>query len=178
LETDLILPLGQSAVSGVMASVLAGGVAVWARAARPLVVASVAGGAVVCVAWTVAMVDRRALMWRVETAIRRDLDGDGAVGQPEPLRLAYVHDPARHRRQSASDDLRYFLREVYGERGTTWRSWDGVLLPSGNRMAQPQWERYCDQLLRAGLASRAYPTAPLLLQSTYPEALRAFRELL
>jgi hypothetical protein len=45
-------------------------------------------------------------------------------------------------------------------------------------MRQALWEEYSDRLLKAGLAERQYPTAPLGLVSTYREALEAFREIL
>ena len=143
-----------------------------------------------CLAFGVAAVllvlDHRRLLWAWEEALRFDLDGDGVVGEPEPEeaptpeepRFAYVNDPYRRRRLLAARDFRFFLREAYDGRGTTWRAWDGVVLPSGRRVTRPLWEEYTERLLKAGLAVRDYPTAPLRLVSDYRDALEAFRELL
>ncbi|HEY75785.1 MAG TPA: hypothetical protein G4O00_06345 [Thermoflexia bacterium] len=143
-----------------------------------------------CLAFGIAAVllvlDHRRLLWAWEEAVRFDLDGDGVVGEPESEkaltpeepRFAYVNDPYRRRRLLAARDFRFFLREAYDGRGTTWRAWDGVVLPSGRRVTRPLWEEYTERLLKAGLAVRDYPTAPLRLVSEYRDALEAFRELL
>ena len=51
-------------------------------------------------------------------------------------------------------------------------------MPSGRECTRLAWEHYTERLLKAGLASRSYTTAPLTLESTYQEALGALRELL
>lgn len=151
-----------------------------------------AATALACLAFGVATVllvlDHRRLLWAWEEAMRFDLDGDGVVGEPgeeeeaaltpEEPRFAYVNDPYRRRRVLAGRDFRFFLREAYDGRGTMWRAWDGVVLPSGRRVTRPLWEEYTERLLKAGLAVREYPTASLRLVSDYREALEAFRELL
>ena len=92
LESDLLVPLGQAAVSGVLVAGLAGGVAAWAGASRPLLTAVLAGGVVLCATWAVAMLDRRELLWQVERMIHTDLDRDGTVGRP-PVTTVEVVDP-------------------------------------------------------------------------------------
>ena len=176
----MVVPAIQSAITGLVVGVLGGSVASAAGAERPVAVGVVVGGVVLTGVWILALSDRRRLLWELETITRADLDGDGVTGEPErePLRLAYVHDAGRHRRLHAAADLRYFLREAYSERGTTWRAWEGTRLPSGREVTRLVWERFNQMLLNAGLARRPYPTAELELQSTYQQALGAFRELL
>jgi hypothetical protein len=158
----------------------------------PVLLAMGAGGIGFAVAAAVLVADHRRLLWAAEGLVAMDIDGDGDVGRPElvdgvdggqeemesELRLAYVHDPRRRQRIESGRDLRYWLREAYGERGTTWRAWDGMALPSGRRMTRPLWERYTERMLKAGLAQRPYPTAELELVSEYRDALDAFREVL
>lgn len=143
-----------------------------------------------CLAFGIAAVllvlDHRRLLWAWEETLQSDLNGDGTVSEPdqekmltpEEPRFAYVNDPYRRRRLLAAQDFRFFLREAYNGRGTTWRAWDGIVLPSGRKVTRPLWEEYAERLLKAGLAVRDHPTAPLRLVSDYREALEAFRELL
>ena len=193
-EGEVLVPAGQAWLIGF--GVGLGGLALsipltlWQR--WPWWVPLAVGAVLACLAFGVAavllVVDHRRLLWAWEEALRFDLDRDGVVGEPEEdreeiltpeePRFAYVNDPHRRRRQLAARDFRFFLREAYNGRGTTWRAWDGVALPSGRRVTRPVWEEYTERLLKAGLAVRDYPTAPLRLVSDYREALEAFRELL
>ncbi len=144
--------------------------------------------AVLTFAWRVAICEgdrRRLLLWDIEQATGEDLDGDGWAGPPpgrpqEPAKLIYVHNAGQGgaNAQRAAADWRHWLREAYGETGTTWRAWDGKRLPSGRVVTRPLWDDYTGRLQRAGLARRDYPTGPLVLSGTYREALASFRETL
>lgn len=151
-----------------------------------------AGGCVgvLVFAWrcTVCEQDRRALLlWPLEAALGQDLDRDGYVGEPEPeevepvaqdARLIYVHSPYKAQHDRDAGDFRHFLRLGYGERGTSWRSWDNEPLPSGRRVTQPLWEMWTGRLVQSGLATREYPTAPLVLAGDYRQALHTLRNVL
>jgi len=139
---------------------------------------------------TVCEADRREiLLYPLETALGRDLDQDGYVGapgaavsdqagmQPEP-RVIYVNDYNRAQRTAHAQDFHFWLREVYNGRGATWRAWEGEALPSGRAIGRPLWQMWTGRLLRAGLADRAYPTAPLTLTGDYRAALESLREVL
>ena len=191
-EGEVLVPAGQAWLIGfgvgLSSLALSIPLAIWQR--WPWWVPLAAAASLACLAFGIAAVllvlDHRRLLWAWEETVRFDLDGDGVVGEPEQVetltpeepRFAYVNDPYRRRRLLAARDFRFFLREAYDGRGTTWRAWDGVVLPSGRRVTRPLWEEYTERLLKAGLAVRDYPTAPLRLVSDYRDALEAFRELL
>jgi hypothetical protein len=188
-QTEVAIPTLQalipSAAWGMLAGILAGGVVTWQR--WPWYVVPVVG-LVVCVglfAWSVTrrMQERRDLLWKREQLERRDLDGDGAIGDPQTStaqepRFVYVQDNRRQARLQAANDFRFFLREAYNGRGTTWRKWKGAKLPSGRDVTRPTWENYCGRLIKAGLGTREYDTAPVVLTSDYRQALAAFADAL
>jgi hypothetical protein len=188
-QTEVAIPTLQALIPstawGTLAGIVAGGVAVWQR--WPWYVAPVAGLVVTVglFAWSVTrrMQERRDLLWKREQLERRDLDGDGVIGNPEAgtaqePRFVYVTDTRRRARKLAADDFRFFLREAYNGRGTTWRKWKGVKLPSGRDVTRPTWENYCERLIKAGLGTREYDTAPVTLTSDYRQALAAFADAL
>lgn len=187
LATSLALAATLAAV--VLREVLDAGWAGWVAAAT--------GGCVwvLVFAWrvTVCEADRRALLlYPMEVGLGRDLDGDGYVGEPQvpeaadesevggesDARLIYVQDHYRERRQRNARDFRFFLEGAYNGRGTTWRAWDDVPLPSGRRVTRPLWEMWTGRLMKAGLAKREYQTAPLELVGDYRGALVSLREVL
>jgi len=191
-EGEVLVPAGQAWLIGFGVGLgslaLSIPLVIWQR--WPWWVPLAVAASLACLAFGIAAVllvlDHRRLLWAWEETVRFDLDGDGVVGEPEAEevltpeepRFAYVNDPYRRRRLLVARDFRFFLREAYDGRGTTWRAWDGVVLPSGRRVTRPLWEEYTERLLKAGLAVRDYPTAPLRLVSDYRDALEAFRELL
>ena len=191
-EGEVLVPAGQAWLIGFGVGLgslaLSIPLTIWQR--WPWWVPLAVAASLACLAFGIAAVllvlDHRRLLWAWEETVRFDLDGDGVVGEPEAEevltpeepRFAYVNDPYRRRRLLVARDFRFFLREAYDGRGTTWRAWDGVVLPSGRRVTRPLWEEYTERLLKAGLAVRDYPTAPLRLVSDYRDALEAFRELL
>jgi hypothetical protein len=124
--------------------------------------------------------ERRRLLWRLERKTGQDINQDGYIGDPhdDDVRLAYVHDPRQQKRRQQAADFRYFLREGFNGRGTTWEEWDGKPLPSGREMKRPLWETYCERLLKGGLAERPYKTAPLQLVADYKTALEVFRDIM
>jgi hypothetical protein len=154
-------------------------------------VARAAGGCVwvLVFAWRVVVceADRRSLLlYPLEVALGQDLDQDGHVGEPQvevveegqDPRLIYVHNAYRQQHERDAGDFRHFLKLAYDGGTTAWRTWEDQPLPSGRRVTQPLWEMWCGRLKASGLASRPYPTAPLVLAGDYRQALDTFRELL
>lgn len=192
VDTEVIVPAMQAAVVSLawalLAALAVGLVSHWLHWPWEVVALAFLAVSVGLFAWRVTahIQERQELTWRREERVGHDLDGDGVVGRPERWtptpepepRLIYVRDPGRERRQADAADFRYWLRECYGERGTTWRAWDGEALPSGRRVTRPTWEHYTERLLRAGVAQRPHPTAAVELTTPYRDALQAFREVL
>jgi len=195
IESDVAVPLFWAAILaasiGLVAVLAALAVreilsATWPWWTSPAAGASVA---ILVFAWrcTVAEGDRRALLlWPLEAALGRDLDRDGWVGEPEATvetvepdhRLVYVHDPHQEQRRRNAQDFRHFLKSAYDGKGTAWREWDDEPLPSGRRVTQPLWECWTGRLIQSGLATRDYPTAPLVLAGGYRQALDTLRNVL
>ncbi len=142
-------------------------------------------------AWRVAVCERdrrRLFLYPLEMAMGVDLDQDGHVGAPvegeteveveDEAHLIYVHNAYRAEQRRGAQEFRHFLKLAYDGRGTTWREWEDVSLPSGRRVTRPLWEMWTGRLVQAGLARREYPTAPLELMGAYREALGSLREVL
>lgn len=191
LESEVWIPTAQAAIVAIAWSLFvalaAAAFTAWRAWPWWIVPLLALGAGGVIFAWRVTayIADHRARLWRHEVSVGHDVDGDGVVGRPvqqgaarEDVGFVYVHNPTRARRHAPSADFRFFLREAYGTRGTTWRAWDGVKLPSGREMTRPLWEDYTTRLLRSGLATRPYATAELELSGTYRDALAVFAEVL
>lgn len=139
----------------------------WVPILAGLTVAGLGGGIV----WLWLIVDRNKLLWHIETATGIDIDRDGVTGKPRFVYVRGARETMQHKTIEEAERFRLFLRGVYGERGPTWRAWDGAL-------TQEQWQDYCGRLLDANLAERRGETSSLTLTSTYREALRVFAEIL
>lgn len=182
LVGDVAVPALQAAMTAAVVGIVSGAVLAMLHAERPALWGLILALVALALAWAYLLADHRALLWDVERTIGRDIDGDGWTGDPvrvdprDDMALVYVRDPGADRRRARAADWRFFLSEAYGERGTTWRAWDGMRLPSGATVTRPTWDEYTERLLRAGLATRSHATAALELTGTYRDALAAFRE--
>jgi hypothetical protein len=187
IEADVWVPAGQALLIGlgfgVFGLVSVGMLSAWKR--WPWWTAAGSGGALFALGFSISVIafviDHRRLLWKWELLAQVDLDQDGVIGPPQESEVeepeyVYVRDPRREKRRRAADDFRFFLRQAYGDRGTTWGAWNDVRLPSGRAMTQSLWETYCERLIKVGLAIRPYSTAPLELASDYRDALEVFRE--
>ena len=96
-EADVVVPLAQAAITGLVLGTLAGGVATVAGARQAAAIGAAVGGLVLAGVWVLLLSDRRALLWNIETTIHRDLDHDGTVGEPEPPPLTRLElvDPGK-----------------------------------------------------------------------------------
>jgi hypothetical protein len=126
---------------------------------------AVGGGGV----WFWLLRDRNRLLW-AERVTGIDINRDGSVGEPRLVYVRGVREARRHGDIEEAERFRLFLQGVYGDRGPTWRAWEGAL-------TQEQWQDYCGRLLEANLAERKGETSPLTLTSSYRDALVAFREM-
>jgi len=64
--------------------------------------------------------------------------------------------------------------------GTAFLNWNGRPLPSGARMTQGKWEKYCSRLVEAGLIRKAdaRSNAGYILRATREEAIACLRDLI
>lgn len=102
MESDVMVPLAQSVITGIAGGVVAGSVAALRGAGWWSLLWAAAGGAATWGAsWMVLLNTTRSLMWEVERIVGRDLDGDGDVGEPvgqrEPIRVESLERDARDR---------------------------------------------------------------------------------
>lgn len=108
-------------------------------------------------------------IWKSEIATGTDIDGDGVIGQPEPIghvvtvngskpgevtlpnldvmtRRPLVHFPTNHGRMVTPDDVIFILdRSV--EVGLAFRNWEGQRLPSGTVLDRTAWGGCLDGLV-------------------------------
>ena len=147
LSSDFVLPLLQSVVSGV----LVGG----------LVVVAGGGGwrsfwlaffAVALVAWLWTLNTAREALWRLESVLQKDIDGDGVAGVPEERPVVRVEVEAGshlalidfHGLTSVAQ-LQTFARLAL-EGDLNERAVKGAL-----ELARPEWQALRDDLLSRGL---------------------------
>ena len=99
LESDFVVPLAQSVVTGVLGAILTAVIAAVAGASRPAVVGAVVGGVVLAGVWLLALSDRRRLLWEIERVSNLDLDRDGQTGPPvrPPVTTVELVDRKRKR---------------------------------------------------------------------------------
>jgi hypothetical protein len=90
VQSDVIVPLLQAIVTGIFCGVAVGilaGVLFDAMFRHAMAAAGVTVLVVTGVMWARLLDDSRRLLRSMETLTRRDLDGDGLIGQPETLRV-------------------------------------------------------------------------------------------
>lgn len=152
IVADLLVPLGQSAVTGgLLAGVVViglGAVTDWRGGELLRLWFGLALG-VTSAAWLLLLQETRRLLWGIERLAGRDLDGDRTVGKPRE-RLVLVNadksaavetttDAAERRSQFAQ------FVEALPIRGTAERAWIPVL-------GRGQYVEYRDTLIRLGWA--------------------------
>jgi len=159
-ESDLLVPLAQSAVTGLLVGSVSGGLAWAAGAPRPGLIGAVAGGVVLAAVWMLALVDRRALLWEIETVAGLDLNDDGIVGKPEePVRVEIQERQGRTLRfvdlPAKPDQIARLAAGVLGGRSFSEASWTG----RGRPFSRRQFARLRDEMIRRGLAMWVRPRA-------------------
>lgn len=91
LERDVVVPLAQSVITGLVVAVLAGLLATWAGAARPVLIGSAAGALVLAAVWGALLLVHTSTLWVIESVLHTDLDRNGAIGAPrEPVTVEVV----------------------------------------------------------------------------------------
>lgn len=177
-ERDVLVPMGHAILGGVTGAVAIALLAVCAailggwRWWWPLLLGAMGGAFIAAGIAGFLIIDRRKLLNELEKKTRLDIDGDGRIGgdiRIVPVRGAW--EAAQHKARQDAAAFREFLRALYTGRPATWREWE-------DELKQEQWEKYCDRLLTANLAERKGATSPLILTSTFREALVAFVDFL
>lgn len=97
LESDVLVPLAQAGISGLVLGLLVGTVAALIGARQPVLIGAAVGALVLAGVWLLLLADRRQLLWTIERVTGRDLDGDHAIGRPtrEPPVTLELVDRAR-----------------------------------------------------------------------------------
>jgi hypothetical protein len=155
-QGDFLVPLAWSAVSGFFA--LTGSLSLTLAFHWPVdgaIVFSLAAGFLAAGGvWAWRLTTHSRSMWDIERIINRDLDGDGAVGQPVTRVEVTMPKPggggSMHFIDIAgveADDLQAFFRAVGAGGSLTVGSWAGA----GKPFTRPQYDALMAKLEGAGL---------------------------
>jgi len=174
-------------------------------------VGGLVGGGLGFLAASVALVGHHRRLWSqflyaLELRARRDLTGDGVIGQPTtakpaPVRAMYVQpvgeapqldagqeEPEQNPYDDEADeadrlDFGQFVDGIWPapgryNRGTSYRDWRGIVLASGRRLSEDRWREYMQRLLRCNLVRRrdASINVPYDVIADRATALRAVAE--
>lgn len=154
LVADLLVPLGQAVVTGVLLAALA--VFLLGELAPKLDIDTLklwAGLAlaIAAVAWLVLLGQTRRLLWTVEKLTGLDLDRDGTSGTPKPAERVVIVNAGQAKQEAdqreRADRVSSFARFVSGleTRGTSMGAWESDL-------GRDTYQDYRDALLRLGWA--------------------------
>ena len=150
LVSDLLVPIGQAAVTGILLGTVltAGTVLLWPELdVNPLGLWAALTLGILTLAWLVLLLDHRRMLWAVERLINSDLDRDGARGEPEPQERIVVVNAAQSARRAEQQALAQrrseFARFVsrIPVKGTSQRAWEGEI-------GREQYQEWRDVLLQ------------------------------
>lgn len=162
-ESDFLVPLFQALGTGVFVTTAAGWFAwrytgfTWEGAVSLGIIS--AGGF-----WLITVMANRKLLWQIESIINSDLDNDGDIGQPEPVRPTPVGLEIIQRSEGnnnfkrmfrfelpsgvTEEVFREFVRGVINERrGLAESGWIG----SGKPFSRQSWGSLMETLRAAGI---------------------------
>ena len=148
LSSDFVLPLLQSVVTGVLVGALVALSGVGGGGWRVFWLAFLA---VALLAWFWTLSVAREALWRLESVLQKDIDGDGAVGVPERPVVRVEVEAGSHLAlidfHGLTDmaQLQTFARLAL-EGDLNERAVKGAL-----ELARPEWQALRDDLLSRGL---------------------------
>lgn len=151
LRSDVLVPLCQAGISGLIAGALWAGGA-WLLGADFWLVFVASAGIFGGCAWFILLRDHRRGLWARERREARDLDGDGVVGEPSrpvlvnPYQGQRARDADKHATELAA--LADFLYGCEGD--TSLRTWEP-------RIGRDQYTAWRDALVSSGWASWRQP---------------------
>jgi hypothetical protein len=182
---DLVVPLGQAAVTGAL---LAGLVVflVWELAPHldgdPVKVWAGLALGISAVAWLLLLADTRRLLWALERVTGRDLDRDGTAGPPGKRTLEVEVKEGNRRRIIGADwlgmdDDRLILLAAHLVRGGSLAEGalgkSSAIFPAGIN----DFRKVRGKLIEAGLIAQVNPDAPSQGHEVTPAGRAVFRRL-
>jgi len=123
------------------------------------------------VGWVKGRSLMQALVWELEEATNWDINQDGTIGHGHHF-VFVSQDTAQVRKEKLLRDMKLFIDKSYAM-GTSWRSWKGRTLPSGQKVTQEVWRDFCDALVRAN-CGHLDAQGQLALDVTREEVYEAF----
>lgn len=120
VESDVLVPATQALITGAVSLIPGIALTIWLE--MPWYSPFLIAGGVIALFWLYLLDAHRKLLWSVETIINRDIDGDGAKGNPKPARVEVAVKAHRHTElddlPGPVDALREFAQDVYSGRVT------------------------------------------------------------
>jgi len=120
VESDVMVPGAQALATGVALGIIAIPVSIYFQLhwTTPLTVLAIGTAGT----WMSLLGAHRKLLWTVETIINRDIDGDGATGNPKPARVEVEVTAGRTTQlddfPGPPEQLQKFANDVYSGRVT------------------------------------------------------------
>lgn len=161
-DGDVRVPLAQSVICGVFVTLLSVPLAVIVE--WPLYLAPVAGLVVASAVWAAFLGQHRAMMWRVETILNRDIDGDGAAGRPVEHRTVIegriddgrnIRDLILYFDDVPPEKIDLLFQAALGGQSLSEPAWCG----KGKPFSKPQFVGVRDRMIETGLWAWVNPEA-------------------
>lgn len=162
---DVAVPLLQAIISGVIAGIGASIGTAKLTDLDPALIGPVAGLLVTGAVWARLLTDSRRLLRRIETWSRRDLDGDGKIGDPgrqETVRLEmHTHTGSGHKTifsevPVSKAKLKTWAQGVTGGRSLALGSWTGSKGP----FSRSEYDALMDAMDKARVVAWNNPDEP------------------
>lgn len=136
LESDFLTPLFQALGTGAFVTIGAGLFA-WSTPGLTWVFGIGCGVTAAAIHWTVAIVHNPANLQTVETIIRSDLNGDGAIGEPPPARPVALE--ITHRNEGGTFNRMFRCDLPIGVTETDFREFAMGVIEEGRGLAESGW---------------------------------------
>jgi hypothetical protein len=160
LESDALVPVVQSLVSALVASISAGVASALTGIWQPFPAAGVCGVGALALSWLVLLREHRGLLWDVERVISGNFGTESPTGTPQDVLRVEITEHKGHNQHisylelpGTPQQLMTLANGLLGGKGTSESDWTG----SGKPFSRSEFREIRTALIDRGLATWANP---------------------